>query len=97
MIKQNDYLRLNRYEYKREERLEGVGTFEVELSINKGRISEIKIFGDFFGSAPIEEVEQALIGVPEEKEAILNVLKEIDLKPYFNAQIDEFLARMIVS
>lgn len=86
-----------RYEYKREERLEGVGTFEVELSINKGRISEIKIFGDFFGSAPIEEVEQALIGVPEEKEAILNVLKEIDLKPYFNAQIDEFLARMIVS
>ncbi|KXB38090.1 lipoyltransferase and lipoate-protein ligase [Aerococcus christensenii] len=85
------------YQYTRNARLEGIGTFELHLTVDKSRISEIKIYGDFFGSEPIQDVEKVLLGVPAEKEAIVNVLKDMDLKPYFNAQIHEELADIILS
>lgn len=85
------------YEYIRDARIEGVGTLEVQVSVAKGKISELNIFGDFFGSRPIQEVEDALIGTPENKKDILNVLSDMDLAPYFNAQIEEELTALITS
>lgn len=86
-----------KYEYMRDARIEGVGTFEVQVSVTKGKISDINIFGDFFGSQPITEVEDALIGTPENRKNIEAVLSDMDLTPYFNAQIDQELAELITS
>lgn len=85
------------YEYSRDTRIEGVGTVEVYLSISKGRIATIHIYGDFFGSQPISDIENALIGVPETREDLLATLSQIDLKPYFNADITEELVELILS
>lgn len=86
-----------KYSFKRDLRIEGVGTFELEADISAGRIKDIQIFGDFFGSKPISDVENALVGVRERREDLMNVLSQIDLNPYFNAQIDEELVDLILS
>ena len=86
-----------KYSFKRDLRIEGVGTFELEADISEGRIKDIQIFGDFFGSQPISDVENALVGVRERREDLMDVLSQMDLKPYFNAQIDEELVDLILS
>lgn len=86
-----------KYEYMRDARIEGVGTFEVQVSVKKGKISDINIFGDFFGSESIKEVEDALIGTPDNRGKVEEVLSNMDLTPYFNAQIDKELAELITS
>lgn len=85
------------YEYVRDTRIEGVGTVEVYLSIKKGRIVAINIYGDFFGSRPISEVENILVGVPDTRQDLRNALTRINLKPYFNADIAEELIDLILS
>ncbi|MGX7106985.1 lipoate--protein ligase [Hutsoniella sourekii] len=86
-----------KYEYSRDTRIEGVGTIEVYLTVDSGKISDLSIYGDFFGSQPIEEFEQILIGVGEDRQALLQALEEVDLKPYFNADIRQELVDLIVS
>ncbi len=85
------------YEYARDTRIDGVGTVEVHLSIRKGRIDTINIYGDFFGSQPISDVEKVLQGVPEQRYELLKALNTIDLKPYFNSDIKEELVDLILS
>lgn len=91
------YAKSPNYQYSRDERIEGVGTIEMDLEIKNGRIDQIKIFGDFFGSQSISDVEAALIGTPERRQDLMEVLSNMDLKPYFNAQIDKELVDMILS
>ncbi len=91
------YAKSPKYEYYRDERIEGVGTIEMNLEIKSGRIDKINIYGDFFGSQPIKEVEEALIGTPERREDLMEVLSNMDLTPYFNAQIHKELVDMILS
>lgn len=86
-----------KYSFKRDLRIEGIGTFEIEANISEGRIKDIQIFGDFFGSEPISDIENALIGTRECREDLMAVLSKVDLKPYFNAQIDKELVDLILS
>lgn len=59
------------------------GFIEVHLDVEKGIIKKAKIFGDFFASAPIEELENLLIDTKHETKAIKDVLLEQDLTTYF--------------
>lgn len=86
-----------RYEFRRDTRIEGVGTLELEAKIKNGRIEDIRFYGDFFGSQPIHEVEKLLIGQSERREDLLAVLSDKDLRPYFNAQIDQEIVDLILS
>lgn len=86
-----------RYSYNRDRRIEGVGTLEISLSVEGGRIENLAIFGDFFGSRPIEDIQRLLIGVKEDRTALLQALEGVDLKPYFNADIRQELVELIVS
>lgn len=81
----------------RTERIEGVGTIEVNYSVNNNKISEMSIFGDFFGSEPIENVEKALIGIRYTRSDLTAVLSEMDLAPYFKSQIDKELVDILLS
>ncbi|MET3290700.1 UNVERIFIED_CONTAM: lipoate-protein ligase A [Brevibacillus sp. OAP136] len=67
------------------------GTIEVQLAIEKGRIAQAKIYGDFFGVADVAEIEAQLTGVPYEKEAVSQVLAGIELGKYFGKMDAETL------
>lgn len=59
------------------------GFIEVHLDVVKGTIEKAKIFGDFFASRPIEELEAQLIGQKHEVHALKTLLSQQDLVSYF--------------
>lgn len=60
------------------------GYIELHMDVMKGgKINEVKIFGDFFASAPIEELEEVIKGQVHEFNAIKNWLESNDFTPYF--------------
>lgn len=60
------------------------GFIEIHLDVVRGgQIEAAKIFGDFFASHPIEELEQQLIGLNHNETAIRHLLDSIDLTNYF--------------
>lgn len=61
-----------------------IGEIDLRIFVEKGHISDFKIFGDFFGSEPVETLENLMKGVRYEKEDITKALKNIELKEYFN-------------
>lgn len=60
------------------------GFIEIHLDVVRGgQIEAAKIFGDFFASHPIEELEQQLIGLNHNETDIHQLLNSIDLTNYF--------------
>lgn len=59
------------------------GFIELHMDVRKGMIQNIKIFGDFFASKPIEEFEALFNNVKNEGEEIENILKQTKLSDYF--------------
>ena len=59
------------------------GFIEVHLEVLHGIIEKAKIFGDFFASKPIEELEEQLIGQKHEISNLEDVLSSVDVKEYF--------------
>lgn len=48
-----------------------------------GTIEQAKIFGDFFASEPIEDLENKLIGVKHNETEITKILNSVDITAYF--------------
>jgi len=59
------------------------GFIEVHLDVHKGHITAAKIFGDFFASKSIEELENKLVGVKHDQNTLSELFQSIDLKTYF--------------
>jgi lipoate-protein ligase A len=78
-------------------RFEKVGTIEVRLHIEQGRIEDLKIYGDFFGIGDIGELEELLRGIRYEEAAIRDLIAAIELRHYFG-DIDKeaFLALLFL-
>lgn len=72
------------------------GTVDVRLEVENGKLSHLKIYGDFFGKGDISVVEQHLIGVPVREDALLTALKTIDLDQYMNGIQPEELTHLIL-
>jgi lipoate-protein ligase A len=69
-----------------------VGEIDVRLFVEKGYLTGLKIFGDFFSQKPIENLENILIGVKYEKEEISNKLNGVKIEEYFgNVSTLEFI------
>lgn len=71
------------------------GTVEVTLDVQKGCIENIRIYGDFFGTGNIHELEEKLIGVKHQEQNVLDALKEITLSDYMVNVQDEELAGLL--
>lgn len=84
-----------KFDLERSERIEGVGTVEVKLDVDKGVITNIKIYGDFFGMGEISDVEEKLTDVKYDHESIKKVLEDIDLKTYIGDVTAEELTELI--
>lgn len=68
------------------------GTMEVYLQIDQGIISDARLFGDFFGTGNVADVENALKGVRHNNDDIKKALEEFDLNKYFlNITLENFL------
>ncbi|WP_239256957.1 lipoate--protein ligase [Listeria ilorinensis] len=69
-----------------------VGSIDLRLDVEKGVISDIKIFGDFFGIGDVTEIEEKLRGVHYKREDLEKALQDVDIKTYFgNITKEEFL------
>jgi len=68
------------------------GFIELHMDVKKGVIKQIKVFGDFFASKPIEEFEELLLGLKHEEKAIRNLLSTVLIKEYFGSvSLDELM------
>ena len=74
-----------------------VGEIDVRIFVEKGRIQEVKIFGDFFGKDPVAQIEEMLIDVPYDQLSIEKALEDVDVTQYFGALEKEELVGLIVN
>lgn len=71
------------YTIKREEKFKG-GLIEANISVEKGRIIAITIYGDYFSQKDTKELTALLVGCNYEQEAIGQALADITIGQYFN-------------
>ncbi|MFT8324423.1 lipoate--protein ligase [Oenococcus sicerae] len=79
------------FQFNQHKRFAG-GRVELHANIDRGRISAIKIQGDFLGIGDISELEQALIGQAFSHAAVEKLCQTLPFKNYFgeNISIQEF-------
>lgn len=58
------------------------GLLDVRLDVKKGIIENCTIYGDFFGVGNIKDLEQALVGVRHDRQAVEDALASIDVAHY---------------
>ena len=81
------------FEYNTRTRIASVGIVDVKLNVVHGKISAAKIFGDFFGQRPVEQLSGFLVGKEYRFEAIEKALKQIKVSEYIhNLTNEDFLA-----
>lgn len=82
------------YNFQQGVRSQG-GTLEMHLDVHKGVIENCRIFGDFFTTGDISDIEQALVGLRHDKSVITDRLKAFDIERYFhNISREDLLAAM---
>ncbi len=69
------------------------GTIEFHTDVHAGKITALRIYGDFFGDRDTSELETALTGLPHREEDILRELEKQPLNEFFG----EVTAREILS
>ena len=91
-----NYGRSPDYEIKKERRF-SQGGLSIYMTIQKGIIQSIRIFGDFFGNGEIRELEERLISVEIKEEAIRKALAAYDIPNYIHGMSLEELVKTITS
>lgn len=83
------------YAFSREKRFEA-GSVQVNLDVKNGIIHQAKFYGDFFGVMDVSEIENKLVEVKHEREALDAVLSQIEISNYFlNIDKDSILDLML--
>lgn len=68
------------------------GFIEVHLDVVHGLIEKARIFGDFFASHPIEDLEERLIGAKHDVTDLTELLQTLNLRDYFgNVTVEELM------
>ncbi|HOU10978.1 MAG TPA: lipoate--protein ligase [Clostridiales bacterium] len=62
----------------------GVGSVSVHFDVRDGIITGLKIYGDFFGSGEIAQLESCLTGVRHEEDALMQAAEQAGLERYIN-------------
>lgn len=71
-----------KFNIKRTKRF-SVGEIDLRLDIENGYIKNVRIYGDFFGKEPVEDIEERLRMVRYEPYVLDAVIRDIDLELYF--------------
>ncbi|MFN2189302.1 MAG: lipoate--protein ligase, partial [Candidatus Promineifilaceae bacterium] len=62
-----------------------VGTIDVRMDVDRGVIKGIRIYGDFAGQRDIVDLEELLVGVRFDQDALAAVLSDGDLNSFFGS------------
>ena len=71
------------------------GGIQARMNIRENRIADLSFTGDFFGSYPVEELIQKIIGLPPRKEVLLETLRALPLTEYIAGITAEELATLL--
>lgn len=71
------------------------GSVEVSMSVANGRISGIRIFGDFFGLRDPAQLAQALVGCVLSRTEIVNVLEKFNINEYISGASARDIAELL--
>jgi len=61
------------------------GEIDLRLDVEKGYIQNMKIYGDFFGREPVEQLEEHLQGARYDRSEIEELLEPVEIEEYFGA------------
>ncbi|MDO9511545.1 MAG: lipoate--protein ligase [Bacteroidales bacterium] len=71
------------------------GSIEFAIDVNKGIMSAVKIYGDFFNHLDISEIELKLQNIPHDPDIIRGVLSAFKIEQYFDRiSVDELISAM---
>lgn len=69
-----------------------IGEIDLRLDVEKGHIQNMKIYGDFFGKTPVEQLEDYFKGSRYAREDLKLLLNPVDIQGYFgDLPKEEFL------
>lgn len=71
------------------------GFVDFRFNVEQGVIKEVKVYGDFFGLGDISDVEDALVGVRFEREAVNQVFENLGFNKYFGRVTAEEILTLI--
>ncbi len=72
------------------------GLVDVRLNVSRGRIKDMRIFGDYFGVRSISEIEELLTDVEYRSDAVAQALSRVNLGDYISGMTAEELTELIV-
>lgn len=72
------------------------GTVHIHLNIAENRITSCKFRGDFIGNLPTNELENALTGLPYDRDSISRFLEQTDISRYLDGVTNAELLRLII-
>lgn len=81
------------YDMRREMKFPA-GLVTARLSAEQGRIKGIRFYGDFFGNGDLEELEQAMVGIPLD-ENLETALEPLQVERYMSGMTAEDLSRLL--
>ncbi len=73
------------------------GLLDIHLCVHSGKISEIKIYGDFLSLCPVSDIEAALTGCLFRHDAMQHALSGLDLQSYLGTITQDMLIDTILS
>lgn len=88
------YGRSPRYSITNIRRFDG-GTVELGIEVKEGRICKVSFLGDFMATEPNTPLEEAMVGLPFEKEAVAGLLQTMDMGRMFGAITAENLLELM--
>ncbi|RKN85555.1 lipoate--protein ligase [Paenibacillus ginsengarvi] len=83
------------FNVRKTKRIEGVGTFDIRLNVEGGKITGAVIYGDFFGVGDASEFADRLIGTKYDEAAVSELLADVDLTYYFGRLGKEQLLELL--
>lgn len=72
------------------------GKITTYANVDNSTIKSVKIFGDFFGVKPVDDIEKMLEGVRYDYKDVLAALKTVDTSQYFSRMTPEEITKAIV-
>ncbi|SDJ11317.1 lipoate--protein ligase [Natribacillus halophilus] len=77
-----NYGKSPKYDIKKAKKFDA-GLVDFRFKVQKGIIADMTIYGDFFGTGDVKDIETRLDGTKYEPEAIAHALGDIDTRTYF--------------
>lgn len=84
------------FNVQKTKRVEGVGSFDIRLQVEKGVIQDAVVYGDYFGARDTGEFTERLIGTRYDGQAVAELLDSVEISRYFGAIGREQLLELLV-